>query len=220
LFEVGSTEAVPLLAVLTSENPVSFTISSARVTPVEFAFTVIEEPAASGSGTVQVEIDITRPLSRALLFSEIMSNPAALSDSSGEWFEILNAGSEPADLSGCTIRRDTSEVNIDASLTVAPGDAVVLSNGATPGFSPDWVYSGLTLPNSAVFVLELTCGTELLDTVSVDPGTWPGGNGVAASLSGAVQSAADNDASSAWCDASSTYSADFGSPGSPNPACP
>lgn len=220
LFEVGSTEAVPLLALLTSPNPTSFTINSDQMTPVAFAFSVLEEPVASGSGTVQVEIDVTRPVSRALLFSEIMSNPAALADSAGEWFEILNAGSQPADLSGCVVRRDTSEVNIDTSLVVAPGDAVVLANGATPGFSPDWVYSGLTLPNSAVFVLELACGGELLDALSVDPGSWPGGNGVAASLSGAVQSPADNDAASAWCDANGTYGVDFGSPGAPNPTCP
>ena len=38
-----------------------------------------------------------------LLISEVMANPAAVSDSNGEWFELFNASLHSIDLNGLTI---------------------------------------------------------------------------------------------------------------------
>jgi hypothetical protein len=221
LFEVGTAEALPLLATLNSENPAAFSITAGETTPIEFQFSVIDGANQQfGNGALELGIGVTRERAQAVIFSELMTNPAALADTAGEWFELLNVGTEAVDLQGCSIARDDKTFTLDTALSVAPGQAVALSNSESPGFTPSSVYSTLTLPNTAVFVLELRCAGEVLDHISVDPGTWPGGNGVAASLSLSARSAQANDTPDAWCDATTSYTADLGTPGQANAECP
>lgn len=220
LFELGSAEDVEVPAKLLSDNPTPFTVTPAGVTPVSYRFEVSRAALSQEPGTLELEIAVQHALQRAVVFNEIMSNPAELPDTQGEWIELLNVGSDPVELNGCSLQRDATQISLAASLVVEPGGFVTLSNGASPGFTPDYVYTKLTLPNSAVFVLSLSCDGELLDSVTIDPKTFPGGNGVAASLAPSRATPQDNDRAESWCNATTSYTSDKGTPGAPNPSCP
>ena len=90
-----------------------------------------------------------------LLISEVMANPAAVSDANGEWFEIFNASTHIVDLNGLTISDNGSNshtIDANGSLSVLPGNYFVLANNADAtsngGFVPDYVYNGFSLANS------------------------------------------------------------------------
>lgn len=219
LFRLNPDGDEPLPAVLISDNPTSFSIVEAETTSVSFRFEVEGEEIDLATGLLELTIDVVSKPRRALVFTEIMSNPAAIGDSDGEWLELYNAGSDALELQGCTVERDASAFTIDGKLSVEPGQVVTFANSDTPGFTPSYVYSSVTLPNSAVFVLTVRCGDEILDSVTVDPSVWPGASGVAASLDVDTTQATDNDAASAWCNAVTAYNGDLGTPGVINPSC-
>ena len=91
-----------------------------------------------------------------LLISEVMSNPNAVSDTNGEWFEIFNASASTHDLNGLIIRDNGSNshtINNGTSLLINPGEYFVLgrntdtlSNG---GLALDYSYSNFTLSNTS-----------------------------------------------------------------------
>ena len=84
-----------------------------------------------------------------LLISEIMANPAAISDTRGEWFELYNPTGDPVNLLGIELGDDGSNLHrFDTDLLILPGEFLTLARSATPGFVPDYVYSGFTLTNS------------------------------------------------------------------------
>lgn len=212
---------VLLDATLISDNPLPFTVASGETTPLQFRFTVLDpSDGPTATGQVALGIDVVKERARALIFSELMSNPAALGDAAGEWIELTNVGKEAIALGGCKLLRDGKGFSIESTLSVEPGESVALANGEAPGFTPTLVYSSVTLPNSAVFSLELQCQGVTLDQISVDPSSWPGGNGIAASLSPSVHSSEANDDPAVWCDATQPYATDLGTPGAPNPTCP
>ncbi len=91
-----------------------------------------------------------------LLITEMMANPAAVSDSNGEWFEILNTSSNPIDLNGLSLRDNGSnQHNIDSPLPqwINPNEYFVLGrNGESTtngGYSANYVYSDFTLGNTS-----------------------------------------------------------------------
>lgn len=228
LFEVAAQEETELEAVLASDNPAAFSISEQATTEVIYRFTIDGADVALASGTLRIGMEVVSaqdgadagPKSKdSVIFTELMRDPSALADTTGEWFELRNVGAAAIDLNGCVVTRDTTAFTISEPLEVAPGGVVALARSESPGFMPSLVYTQITLPNSTSFVLSLTCGGELMDSVTVDPGPWPGGPGVAASLSSTVASAAGNDDPGAWCAATAPYATDLGTPGGENPAC-
>lgn len=219
LFRLDPDGERELPAVLVSGNPLVFSIVEAETTSVSFRFEVDGEEIDLTTGLLELTIDVVNKQSKALLFTEFMSNPAVLGDADGEWLELYNAGSEVVELQGCSIERDASAFTVNSPLSIAPGAFATFANGDSPGFTPSYVYSGVTLPNSAVFVLTLRCEGEPIDSITVDPSSWPGTSGVAASLSANQLNHVDNDMPSAWCDAASSYNGDLGTPGGPNPIC-
>jgi hypothetical protein len=219
LFLVGSEQNTELAATLLTENPVPFSISAGATTEVSYGFEINASRPELGAGVLQIGIDVIQRQAESVVFTELMYNPAELADSAGEWFELENTGEAAIELNGCVVERDGTQLTVNRSLELAPGQVVTFANGDAPGFVPDYVYSGLTLPNSAEFRLSLHCGGELLDTIAVDPGTWPGGAGISTSLSAAATSATANDDSASWCAATAPYNTDLGTPGSANPVC-
>ncbi len=96
---------------------------------------------------VQVRAEI-QPL---LVINEMMVNPNVVLDTSGEWFEVYNAGRYPVEMKGMLLadsaasgRRDYQEIG--ASLVVQPGAYVVLGNNGNSstngGAHVDYVYPG------------------------------------------------------------------------------
>jgi lamin tail-like protein len=208
-------------AELTSANPLPFSILAGELTTVTFQFRTLgaggdESPAG---GELRIAIEVDGASSPIVVLSELMKNPEILPDADGEWIELYNAGSQALDLGGCSLARDTQELTFDSDLSLAAGAYLTLANGDTPGFTPDLVYSGLTLPNSGAFVLRLACGDQVLDTVTVDPSLSTQRAGHSLSLSGAAMDDVSNDNAARWCEGAASYDGDFGTPGAPNPDC-
>ncbi len=91
-----------------------------------------------------------------LLISEVMSNPAAVSDSNGEWFEVYNTRSEAIDLNGLIIRDLGSNhhaiSNSETLLLPAYSYYVFARNddsASNGGLLSDYVLSGFSLGNSS-----------------------------------------------------------------------
>jgi Lamin Tail Domain len=211
-------EAGSVVSASVRRSELPFTISQDETTAVQFEFEV-SLPAEAGAGTLSVSISVTEKASRSVIFNELMINPAAVSDASGEWIELFNVGAEAADLNGCKLSRDTSEFTFAGLQVIAPGDYLTVASSANPGFSPDGVWGSLALPNSAAFVLTLTCDDEILDQLTVTPGEFSVTSGASLALSSSAASAADNDVGGNWCVAASVYGVDLGTPAAANAAC-
>jgi hypothetical protein len=103
-----------------------------------------------------------------LLISEVMSNPSAVSDTNGEWFEIFNASASIHDLNGLIISDDGSNshtINNASSLFINPGDYLVLGRNddslINGGLILDYVYSNFTLSNTTDQIILLYDSIEI-----------------------------------------------------------
>ena len=102
-----------------------------------------------------------------LLITEVMPNPAAVSDSKGEWFELFNPTSEIIDLDGIILKDDGSnEYHFDGPLPISPGAYFVLARNGDPssngGFTPNHVYSNFSLGNAGDEIIFSDGLSELL----------------------------------------------------------
>jgi hypothetical protein len=104
-----------------------------------------------------------------LLISEVMANPAALSDSAGEWFELYNPTDGEINLRGIDLGDDGSNRHhFDSDLLILPRQYLTLARGSTPGFVPDYVYDNFTLSNSAD---EIVLRDGLVELLRLDYGS-------------------------------------------------
>lgn len=90
-----------------------------------------------------------------LFITEIMVNPAQVSDTNGEWFELFNPTLEAINLEGMILSDDGSNshtISTGSALLVNPGEYFVMGrNGdsaSNGGYVADYTYSGFTLGNS------------------------------------------------------------------------
>ena len=102
-----------------------------------------------------------------LLISEIMVNPAAVSDTRGEWFELYNPGADEINLRDITIGDDGGDRHrIESDLLILPGHFLTLArNGDSTlngGFIADYVYDDFTLSNSGDEIVFRDDQAELL----------------------------------------------------------
>jgi len=171
-----------------------------------------------------------------LVIIEIMSNPQAVSDANGEWFEIYNASERDVYLNGVlitsTVDSDYHMIESEDLITLAAGELMVLGvdeDSATNGdVSVDYEYSDVILSNESDDLL-LMAGELVLDQVVWDDGaTMPDVSGASMTLDPWVYldtemftGHIDNDNPELWCDAIVAWStrADYGSPGTLNEYC-
>ncbi len=170
----------------------------------------------------------TPPAAGDLVFTELMINPAVVSDLVGEWVELHNTTAEALDLSGCVLHDDGSE-----SFTFGAGEAVIPAGAywvlapsgdaaKNDGVTVDVVVPGLKLSNSADAVA-LTCDGVEIDRVAYDVADgFPVKTGFSSALDPSTPpSATTNDEVASWCSGASAYGAhNHGSPGAANPPCP
>jgi hypothetical protein len=98
-----------------------------------------------------------------LLITEVMANPAALSDSLGEWFELYNPTDEEINLNGYSLGDDGSRSHsFDTDLLILPGEYLTLARSSTPGFEADYVYDNFTLANGGDEIVLRDGLTEVL----------------------------------------------------------
>lgn len=152
-----------------------------------------------------------------LVVTEIMANPQAVSDATGEWFEIYNPTSWTFDLLGLELAIDGGvSITVEDSTLIRPNSYIIFggpdAERSTGGIAIDYEYSGLTLKNLGS-KLVISVGGNTLDEVVY--GTAPDG----ASLSLSVLNAIENDDLDNWCAASVETEGDRGTPGSANPSC-
>jgi hypothetical protein len=104
-----------------------------------------------------------------LLISEVMANPAAISDARGEWLELYNPTIEPINLRGIDLGDDGSNRHrFDTDLLILPGEFLTLARSNDPGFVPDYVYDDFTLANSSD---EVIFRDGLLELLRLDYGS-------------------------------------------------
>ncbi|MCU4175667.1 MopE-related protein [Carboxylicivirga sp. N1Y90] len=89
-----------------------------------------------------------------LIITEVMSNPSAVSDTYGEWFEIYNPGEKAINLNGLQLTDNSSNSHtITEDLIIYPQQSFVLGRNAdiniNGGIHCDYQYAGFTLTNSA-----------------------------------------------------------------------
>jgi hypothetical protein len=78
--------------------------------------------------------------SSSVIVNEIMYDPARVSDTAGEWFELRNPGPDPVDLDGWTIRdggRDSHRIVREGASSSRPGATSSWDGTGTPPATAD-----------------------------------------------------------------------------------
>ncbi|MFK8026702.1 MAG: lamin tail domain-containing protein [Gammaproteobacteria bacterium] len=122
-----------------------------------------------------------------LLISEVMANPASVSDLNGEWFELFNTSASSIDINGLTISdngNNSHQISNGGSLHIAPGAYLVLGRNGditnNGGYVADYVYTNFTLNNT---IDQIVISNSNTDIVRLNYSGLPfGANGVSAEL--------------------------------------
>lgn len=162
------------------------------------------------------------PGTAGLIINEIMYNPSAVSDTSGEWFEIYNSGSA-IDLQGYSFADAAGSFTISTGLTFPPGGYLALARSDDPavngGFFPDYAYgTALYFGNTGDSLSISDPAGNLVNSVDYGVEGFPSATGASICFTGI----GDNSVGSNWFNAADeglVYGAgDFGTPGAPNSA--
>jgi hypothetical protein len=158
-----------------------------------------------------------------IIITEIMQNPSVVSDANGEYFEVYNTTGASIDMNGWTVKDlGTNSHSIALPLIVpANGYAVLGRNGdsgTNGGVTVNYVYSGITLGNTADELLLVDSVGTTIDKVDWDGGpNFPNPTGASMELSINKYNDTDNDTGSNWAEAVSTFGlGDKGTPGTVN----
>ena len=161
----------------------------------------------------------------ALIITEILQNPLAVSDDYGEWFEVFNNTLVPINLFGVWMHDDGSDDHtIAEDVWVDPGTHALLGKEGDSllngGVTLDYVYSDFTLGNSDDEIY-LWLGADPIDVVMWDNGaTFPDPNGATMSLDIDFYDTTLNDDGANWCFGVPTFGdGDTGTPGADNESC-
>ena len=163
-----------------------------------------------------------------ILITEIMFDPVALSDTQGEWFEIVNQSNRSINLQNLVLDRDGTNIHtIMEPIELLPGEYFVLARTATATNAANtYVYgTSITLSNTGAVLsiyneAEVTGQGELIFSVNYGASNFPAQPGASLSLNPDLLNAADAVLGSSWCISSSAYNTgDLGTPGAVNDGC-
>jgi hypothetical protein len=194
---------------------------------------VIELSADESYETIVVEISEETPVAGPgngdLLITEIMYNPAVISDSEGEWIEIFNNTASDYNLHNVVLVRVSSDDRhtIISDVIIPPGGFAVLARTVTATDNVDYAYgSSISLPNTGEKLQLFTYGTDGTDgelICSVDYGAAnfnTGLSGISIQLDPSITDSEEAMDGLNWCESTASYSADnLGTPGSVNTDC-
>ena len=107
----------------------------------------------------------------AVVITEFMPNPAAVTDANGEWLELFNAGDVAVDLAGWQLEDDgTNSHTIQGPLVIEPGQYLVLGNNdesaTNGGVTVAYKYSAYVLANSEDEIVLLDGAGHEVDRVA------------------------------------------------------
>ncbi|SDX64301.1 Por secretion system C-terminal sorting domain-containing protein [Lutibacter oricola] len=156
-----------------------------------------------------------------IIISEMMNNPAAVSDSNGEYFELFNTTNASIDIGGWIIEDGNSSETISGTLLIPPLGYVVLAKNsdtaANGGVVADYDYtSTITLTNSNGTLILRNSSNVVIDRVDFDDTTFPIVSGKSMELSQSSLDHISNNSGANWALATLEIVAggDLGSPGS------
>lgn len=194
-------------------------------------------PASDGDGSspdvVDARTGVTPTVLGQLLISELMYDSLAVTDDYGEWFEIFNPSPDVTyNLLGCGVS-DHSPGHmqvIGKPVLVPPGSyrtfALYTAGGPSdsPGFIPDYFYSGVKFDNDLPDSATLTCGGIVIDQFQYTPPAPPQ-PGRSLSVDPAHLNPSDHNQPANYCRGQTAFhttpaGTDYGTPGLPNPTCP
>lgn len=164
---------------------------------------------------------IQKPLAGELVITEVMTDPKAVSDTEGEWFEIYAANS--VDLNDLEIGVNTTSPDVVRStdcIHLEKGTYGLIARNTDPAVNGGLPYvtykTKVSLTNSNS-TLAIRSGALLIDQVTWTTST----SGRATQLNPMTTDAVSNDDPANFCPAEGMYGegGDFGSPGAENPAC-
>jgi hypothetical protein len=164
------------------------------------------------------------PTAGQIAITEFMADPFVVSDADGEWIELFNAGGQPVDINGWTLKDNGSDTHVIAAgkPLVVPAKGYLLLGRSTNmvangGVSVAYAYSGFYLSNTSDEIILLDGGGKVVDQVVYTSGwTLP----VGASLS--VKSPlVDKSNFANWCAETKAWPGSKGDKGTPgaNPGC-
>jgi len=206
-------QADPTKVVLTLAASISGVDHTVSVTGVE---DLAGNPVAPGSTAPIIE-----PGEVNIVINEVMQNPYLMSDAEGEWFEVYNAGGDPVDMEGWTIKDAGTNSHVIANggpLFVAPGEYAVFGVDATAmalvGVTLKYEYSGIALGNVDDEIILEDGSLVEIDRVEWDGGPlWPDPTGASMQYKGT----GDNNDGANWQEAAIAFgSGDKGTPGAAN----
>ena len=157
---------------------------------------------------------------QGIVITEVMANPASVSDSYGEWFEIFNTTDSTIDMHGWSIKDlDGDEHQLlsgETTILILPDEYFILAKNGDEsqngGVNVDYVYNGFSLSNSDDEVILLDASGAIVDEVHYSNG-WPFSSGVAMELHNPLE---DNSLIQNWYASTISYgNGDTGSPGIP-----
>ena len=182
-----------------------------------------ETPA--GDGTSGAGVDTLQ--AGDLVITEVMQNPAQVSDADGEWFEVFVASTEEVDLQGLEVSDNGSDsFSVGSSLVVQPGSYVVFGNSGDAstngGVTVDFVYGAAMTLSNADDEIVLTNGSGEIDRVDYDGGPgFPDPTGASMQLDPDHRTHTGNDSGANWCESTVSFGeGDSGTPGATNEECP
>lgn len=157
-----------------------------------------------------------------LIISEVMSNPSAVPDAEGEWFEIYNTTNATISLKDIKFSGESKEFIIQEDVVVPPNSYFVFGankdetlNGGIP---MDYEYNDFQLSNSTTIIRIFEGDTEI-DVFSLAASSTSIESGKALNQAPSSYNNLENE-SDVWCNASNQLpSGDFGSPGQANNEC-
>lgn len=153
-----------------------------------------------------------------IVITEIMPNPAAVSDSYGEWFEIHNTTDSTIDLNGWILKDQGNDNHIITnnvmSVLVETGDYYILARNADStlngGILVDYELSGFVLSNSEDEIILMDETGAIVDEVHYT-NSWNFGSGISMEIHDRT---VDNNMGENWFEATLMYGdGDYGTPG-------
>ena len=157
---------------------------------------------------------------QGIVITEVMANPASVSDSYGEWFEVLNTTDSTIDMHGWSIKDlDGDEHQLtsgQATIPILSGEYLILAKNGDQtqngGVNVNYVYNGYSLSNSEDEIILLDASGAIVDEVHYSNG-WPFSSGVSMEIHDPFN---DNALIENWFSSTISYGdGDTGSPGIP-----
>ena len=156
-----------------------------------------------------------------VVITEIMVNPASVSDSYGEWFEVTNISDQVISMQGWEIKDyslDSHIIQMDnESSMIEPGQYFVLARNGDPsingGINADYVYDNFSLSNTQDQIILLDSNGATVDAVDYTS-DWNFSSGMSMEIHD-IES--DNSLIENWSPSTLLFgTGDYGTPGYPH----